>query len=270
MHLDHGALHHHHPVESEGQHGQRTAHARLGYVQPYLWAGLVLFALHAMRTRGPRRLVAGALLAAALTQTLFAFQYGVGDPDAYFLPGHAIALLAVPALGGPGWLRIRRARTPAIAVAAVGALALAAFTANALWVMRGRQQRLADIDRSIHALWLAIPAEHGIVLWPDDGYYRLQTYQRFRGEKPDVDVLDTASLLNAAPRARFQKRYGFDPVAALDEAHRVQPLKPEYVIGEQANEGDQHGFAVIHEEIATNAGVPVVAFDPPRPPRLLH
>ena len=239
------------------------------YVQPFLWPGLALFAWHAFGSRGARRLVAGALLAAALAQTLFAFRYGVGDPDAYFLPGLAIALLALPALGGAVWPSLRRSRSVAIAAVALSALGLAAFAANAVLVMRGRQQALAELDRSIHALWVAIPAERGIVLWPDDGSYRLQTYQRFRGEKPGLEIVNTASLLNALPRERFRQRHGFDPLGALDEAHRVQPLKPEYVIGEQANEGDRHAFAVIHEHIAANAGVPVIAFDPPRPPRPL-
>ena len=239
------------------------------YVQPFLWPGLALLALHAFGSRGARRLVAGALLVAALAQTLFAFQYGVSDPDAYFLPGLAIALLALPALGGAAWPHLRRSRSVAVVSAALPALALVALAANAVWVMRGRQRAIAELDRSIHALWLAIPAERGIVLWPDDGYYRLQAYQRFRGEKPGLDVVNTASLLNASPRARFRQRHGFDPLGALDEAHHAQPLEPRYVIGDQANEGDRHAFAVIHEHIAANADVPVIAFDPPHPPRVL-
>jgi hypothetical protein len=149
------------------------------------------------------------------------------------------------------------------------AIALVAFIAPSLRVAAGRKQALIEFDRSIHSSWSAIPYERAIVLWPDDAYYRLKEYQAFRGEKPGLEVYNTASLFHERPRMLFRRKHGFDAQGAIDEAHRIQPIKPEFIIGQQRSDVDAHAFAVVHEYIAQMADVPVVAFDPPRPPRVL-
>ena len=238
------------------------------YIQPYLWPGLALFAFHLARSRGSaRRLVAGGLLLSAIGETFFAFHYGVGDPDAYFLPPLLVALLSVAAVGGEMLQALKRTRFgPAIAAAGT-ALALVAFIVPCLRVGLGRKSAIVEFDRDIHSYWSAIPYERAIVLWPDDLYYRLKEYQAIRGEKPRIDVCNTAALFNERPRMLFRRKHGFDPQGAIDEAHRRQPLKPEFVIGRQRSEVETHAYAVVHEHIAQMADVPVIAFDPPNPLR---
>lgn len=240
------------------------------YVQPYLWPGLALFAFHALRSRGfPRRLVAAGLLLSAIAQTLFAFHYGVGDPDAYFLPALLVALLSIAAVSGGLWLALKRTRFGSAMATAGAALALVAFIVPCLRVASGRKHALAELDRSIHSYWNAIPYQRAILLWPDDAYYRLKGYQAFLGEKPSLDIYNTASLFNEHPRTLFRRKHGFDPLGAIDDAHRGQPLKQEFVIGHQRSELETHAYAVVHEYIARMADVPVIAFDPPRPLRVL-
>ena len=231
------------------------------FIHPFLWPGLALMALHLLRSRGfARRVVTLGLLLSAIAQTLFAFQYGVGDPDAYFLPPLLVALLSVAATGGELLPALKRTRS-GVAVAAAGAtLALLAFIVP---IVRGaweRKRALVDYDRRIHAYWSSIPYERAIVLWPDDQYYRLKEYQALRGEKPGLEVYNTASLFNDPPRMRFRLRHGFDALGAIDEEHRRQPLKPEFVIGQQRSEVDAHAFAVVHETIVRMADVPVDGF----------
>jgi hypothetical protein len=240
------------------------------YIHPYLWPGLALLAAHLLQARGfARRIVVAGLLLSAIAETLFAYRYGVGDPDAYFLPPLLVAALSVAAAGGDLLPALRRFRFgPAMATAGA-ALALIAFVVPGLRVAAGRKKALIEFDRSIHASWSAIPYERAIVLWPDDAYYRLKEYQVYRGEKPGLEVVNTASLFNERPRMLFRRKHGFDAQGAIDEAHRIQPLKPEFVIGQQRSDADAHAFAVVHEYIAQMADVPVVAFDPPRPPRVL-
>ena len=230
------------------------------YIHPYLWPGLALFAFQAFKARD-RILgrVAVGLLVGALAQTLFTFQYGVGDPDAYFLPGLAVGLLALPWAGGSA--------RPTFTRTAFVVLALAAFIQSGVFVAGGRKQIIVATDADDHALWTTIPYPRAIVLWPSDEADRLKQYQVFRHEKPGLDVYNTKGLMNPYARARFQQRYGFDALALLDEAHHAQPIKPEFVIGEQASQDDAHAFALVTEYMTLKAGIPVVAFDPPKPVR---
>ncbi len=239
------------------------------YIHPYLWAGLALFTFHALRARGAgARLVALGLLGSALTQSLLVFRYGVPDPDAYFLPGLVVALLAIATAGANLLPIVKRARfgVPAAAAAVFATLALLIIVPS-VSMMRGRERALVEIDRYYHSLWQSIPYPRGIVLWPSDLYYRLKEYQVFGGEKPGLDVYDTAGLFNAHPRAQFIRRYGFDPLGAVDEAHRREPLHPNFVIGQQESEEETHAFAVVHEYLTQKLGLPVIAFDPPKPLR---
>jgi len=239
------------------------------YIYPYLWPGLALLALQWWRARGARRRVVTGLLLAAAAQVVFVYRYGVSDPDAYFLPCLAAALLALAPSGADVVTRLRRIRFGVTFAAAGAVVALALFVAPCVSVMAGRRRALIGLDEYYHGMWRSIPYERAIVLWPVDGASRLREYQVFRGEKPGFDVYNTTNLLNDAPRARFRRRYGFDPLAMTDRAHLSEPLKQDFVIGQQPSELDAHGYALIHECIAERAGIPVVAFDPPRPPRTL-
>jgi transmembrane protein TMEM260 (protein O-mannosyltransferase) len=240
------------------------------YIHPYLWAGLALFAFDALPSRGfPRRLVTGGLIFSAIAQTLFAFRYGVGDPDAYFLPALLVALLSIAAAGGRALLLLERTRFGTTVAAAATAIALVAFMVLCMRVAVGRKNALVELDRHIHSYWNEIPHDRAIVLWPDDIYYRLKEYQTLRGEKPGLDVYNTANLFQENGRTRFRRKHGFDPLGAMDDAHRRQPLKPEFVIGQQRSAGDAHAFAVVHEHIAQTADVPVIAFELAVPPRAL-
>jgi hypothetical protein len=197
------------------------------------------------------------------------YQYGVQDPDAYFLPCLAVAVLALVAPGAGLLVRLRRTRH-GVLFAALGTLvAVALFSVPSVRMMAGRRRALTELDAYYHRMWHSIPYERAIVLWPVDGASRLREYQVFRGEKLGLDVYNTMQLLNDAPRARFQRKYGFDPLATADRSHFSAPLDPDFVIGQQSSPDDVRGFALIHECIAARAGIPVVAFDPPREPRTL-
>lgn len=238
------------------------------HVHPYLWLGLALFAFQAFKARA-RVLgrVALGLLLGAVAQTIFTFQYGVGDPDAYFLPGLAVGFLAIPWTGASVMPALGRSAARLVAAAAIIVLALAAFMQSSLFVASGRKQILVATDAQDHALWKTIPYQRAIVLWPSDEADRLKQYQTFLHEKPGLDVYNTKGLMNPYARARFQARYGFDALALLDEAHHVQPTKAEFVIGQQSSEDDAHAFALVTEYMTLKAGIPVVAFDPPNPVR---
>ena len=239
------------------------------YVYPFLLPGLALFAFQWWSARGARRRVVTGLLVAAVAQAIFARQYGVPDPDAYFLPGLAVAALAL-VLPAAGLLtRLRRTRFGVTSATAGTVVALALFIVPSVSMMAGRRRDLVRLDEYLHGIWQAIPYERAIVIWPVDGAARLREYQVIRGEKPGLDVVNTAILTNDAPRARFRRKYGFDPLALVDRMRFRGPVQPEFVIGQQSSPDDMRGLALIHECIAERAGVPVVAFDPLRPLRTL-
>ena len=239
------------------------------YVTPFLWPGLALLAFQSWGARGARRRIVTGLLVAAVAQTIFAHQYGVSDPDAYFLPGLAVAALALVLPGATLLMWLRRTRFGVMITIAGTVVALALFIVPVVNMMAGRKRALVEMDKSIHELWQSIPYERAIVIWPADGCARLREFQRFRGERPGLDVYNTAGLLNEGPRSKFQRKYGFDPLAMTDGLHLSEPLRQDFVIGEQPSAEDAHGFALVHERIAERAGIPVVAFDPPKPPRTL-
>jgi hypothetical protein len=209
------------------------------------------------------------LLVAAVAQVIFVHQYGVSDPNAYFLPGLAVAALALVLPAAGLLMRLRRTRFGVMFATAATVVALVLPIVLCLNMMVGRRRAFVELDGYFHGMWQSISYERAIVLWPADGCARLKEYQVFRGEKLGLDVYNTISLINDAPRSKFRRKYGFDPLAMTDRAHLREPLKPEFIIGEQSSAADVHGFALIHECIAERAGLPVVAFDPPRPPRTL-
>jgi hypothetical protein len=110
-------------------------------------------------------------------------------------------------------------------------------------------------------MWKSIRIDKGIVIWTDDMYFKLKEYQVYFGEKPGLDVIQTAILPNDYARRVFTQKYGFDPLRdATREALRA-PIRQDFVIGSQPAIL-AHFFAVIQETIVKNASVPIVAFDP--------
>ncbi len=239
------------------------------YVYPFLLPGLALLAFQSWEARGARRRVMTGLLVAAVAQTIFVHRYGVPDPNAYFLPCLAVVALTLVLPAAGLLMRLRRTRS-AVAFATAGAgVTLALFAVLSVNLIAGKWRMLVELDEYLHGMWQSIPYGRAIVLWPVDGAARLREYQVFRGEKPGLDVINTTNLTYDAPRSRFRRKYGFDPLARVDRAHFREPLKPEFVIGRQPSPDDVRGLALIHECIAERAGIPVVAFDPPRPLRTL-
>ncbi len=241
----------------------------LRYVYPLLWPGLALFGFQWWRSRGARRRLMTGLLVAAGAQVVFVHHYGVPDPNPYLLPPLAVAGLSLVRPGADLAARLRRTRFGVALATTVAAVALALFVVSGATLMAGRSREFVRLDEQYHAMWESIPHERAIVLWPADGIARLREYQVFRGEKRGIDLYNTAALVGRAQRSGFRKQYGFDPLALVDRPHLAEPLRQEFVIGRQTSPMDAHGFTLIHQCIAERAGIPVVAFDPPAPPRTL-
>ena len=239
------------------------------YVYPFLWPGLVLLAVQCRLALGARRLALGGLLVAAVAQLAFVYRYGVPDPDAYFLPPLVAVLLAVvhPAAGLLTRLRPTR---HGVALAGSAVLVLLGFWGVLhVQMLALRTRALTQADTYFHARWSEIPNGRAVVLWPRDEFLMLKEYQRFRGEKSRLDVQCTGMLFYARPRRLFQEKYGLDPLALLDREHLSAPLRREYVIGQQDSPTQALAYALVHQCIAERSIVPVVAFDPPNPTRIL-
>jgi hypothetical protein len=178
-------------------------------VYPVLAPSLLLsgLALFAARGREEGR-VLGPLWAAALTGTAFAFSYGVPDPSSYFMAPLALSAAGLVPLGATLW----RSMPAGVVAAALGVTGL-----SAVWTHAGlsRKAQLTQYDRELHEHWASIPVEEGFVIWPSDTYARFLEYQRLRGEKPRLEVINPAFLLRSPGRERFQARHGFDPAAGL-------------------------------------------------------
>jgi len=207
-----------------------------------------------------QRLVPLALVACVAAQLAFVFQYNVTDPSAYFVPGIAVAALSMVPVGG--WIAARLPKARALAFA----VALAAIAVAAVPLIRealARPAALMQVDQLLLQLWRAVPFEQGIVLWPNGNYTRLKEFQRFRGEKPGIDVYATAVLCNEYPRVVFKRKYGFDPMANNDEAHMALPVNPDFVFGDPGSEFNTRYFALVHRTIVDSAKTSVAGFNAP-------
>lgn len=182
------------------------------YCWPVLFPALALLGVAVFRARGPERLARGAFLAAAILQTLYAFEYGVRDPSCYFEPAMALALLGVAALGAE-FLGSRGAARAA--PAAVGGLLV---VLGVVWLPLGASIRSGTIetDRRVRALWRAVPPGPGFVLWDHDMVATFALYQVLEGRRPDLFAGSPATLSWRGPRHVFEKKYGFDPLAGLE------------------------------------------------------
>jgi hypothetical protein len=79
-----------------------------------------------------------------------------------------------------------------------------------------RHERLATIERLVHAAWAQIPFERGILFWQNDMYSRLRAYQLLGGEKTSLYVENPSLLTWPGPRAAFTRRFGFDPLEGVE------------------------------------------------------
>lgn len=188
----------------------------VAYVYPFLFPGLLLVVVNAVRARvaGERALQWG-LASTALLGTCYAFSYGAPDPSSYFLQPMALGLVATTTLlaalvtSGPA------ARRAALACAAL--LAVAGLVLSVPWLRIGQQRAelWVAFDRQVHQMWMAIPADSGVVFWSDDMHTKLLEYQFLRGEKPGLTVVHGLTIYTEPVRNAFIRRHGFDPVAGI-------------------------------------------------------
>ena len=227
-------------------------------VYPFLFPGLVLLLLGALRARDPaRRIEWSALLAAAALVTIFTFRYGVPDPAPYFLPALALgvaaaapAIAAIPRVGSrPGTV-------------ALGAIGMAGLFLIVPWLEDGRQERVAtmEFEKTIRSMWSAVPADTAIVSWTDDRFMRLVEYQVLRGEKPALVVFTPDMLYATAMRRRIRARFGVDPLEGFVESPQLParaPAQEKAIIAESRQRLVRH----LNERVR----VPVILFDPTVP-----
>jgi hypothetical protein len=232
----------------------RALLARAGY--PFLFPGLALLLVGALRERQPeRRMAWSALLVSALSVALFTFRYGVPDPAPYFLPAMALgAAAAAPALAT---LARAAGRWGALRIGVAGVAGLFLIVP---WVRGGVEQcrDLLDNEAMIRSMWSAVPADTAIVLWPDDRFIHLVEYQILSGEKPALWIATPDMLLEDRTREELRARFGVDPL----EGFRVPQVRPG-----SAEEDAIIGRALdaIVRNLNARTRVPVILFDPSVP-----
>ena len=184
----------------------------VSYVAPVLapaLVGLILVALRARRSFS--HVVWWGFLAALLVQLGFAFEYGVPDPAVYFLPAIWLALVSVAPLlamvSPQGGLRSL--------VSGAALVGLALLAGPWLQVAIERRDGFIVVGRHLRQLWLSIPDERAIVLWPSDMYTRFVEFQVLDREKPQVFVISHNLLTQDRPRRDFERRFGIDPMAGM-------------------------------------------------------
>ena len=226
------------------------------YVLPILFPGLVLQILNALRARDlGGRTIAWTLAFSAAAGTAYAFNYAVIDPSSYFLYPMALGSAALPALIAGLWAVGTGARRAAVAMATIASgVALALW---APWLKTGfqRVELYVRFDRYVHSMWDAIPDARAFVFWTDDMYTKLLEYQLLDHQKPGVEVLHAYNICNAAPRARFIARHGFDPGQRLDRLILATPGGKDSVSGSQA-------ISAVEGDVNDSSPLPVIHFDP--------
>jgi len=227
------------------------------YVYPFLLPGLAALTGAALIARGlAGRTISWTLFVSAALGTACAFVYSVSDPSSYFLHPMTLGLAAVAPIVGR--LAGLGARGPRAALATGALLGLAALVLCVPWLRTGQQRvRLfVGFDRDIHSMWQSIPMDSAIVFWTNDMYYKLGEYQLLDHEKPGIDVEHALGLFVPSNRARFQRRFGIDPVEGITVRVRF-PLDAATVASLQRD-------AIREIEARVNALVrlPVIEFDP--------
>jgi hypothetical protein len=231
-----------------------------GSVYPVLVPAIVLLAVATLLARRPReRAALASILAAAALQIVFCLSYRVSDPASYFLPAMGLALLSVPSLIAALAARVRR---PAAVVdpAAWLSVALAAWLAvSGTRAALEERRALVGLDQLVRRMWSVIPYREGIVLWRNDMAPRLTTYQIFEGAGRGLEVWNPWQFTDAAVRARFARRHGFDPVGDL-------ALSREALLATDPDApGTRAFFNAVARRINQGAAFPVILFEPERP-----
>ncbi|MEO5618244.1 MAG: DUF2723 domain-containing protein [Candidatus Eisenbacteria bacterium] len=176
---------------------------------PWLLPGFAGGACWALRfPRAATRLGLLALWAGAALLIAFIVSYGVPDPAMYFVPALMVALL----FAAPATHWVARRLSPLVAVA-LGAALLIGLASGSVPRALGRRTQLAAVDARIRAAWQAVPFDRGIVLWGDDHLHRLKVFQLLEGSRTELYVESPDALSWPLPRAAFERRFGFDPLA---------------------------------------------------------
>jgi hypothetical protein len=224
-------------------------------VAPFLWPGLAILAAWLLMARhATDRIVRAALLASAVLFVGFAYTYGVPDPVSYFLAPLAIALLA---LLWPAQALLARSR---VALAATAVVLLALLGAWGVRAAFARRRDVAHDDGWMRSMWAAVPENTGIFIWASDDLNQLRLYQAFEGQKPHVELIDTAMLVKDQPAHEFQLRHGFDPLADTGPEHANEDIDPKYFTDAHTLLPDRL-LARVNETIAEHARVPVLLFN---------
>jgi hypothetical protein len=230
-------------------------------VYPLLWPAVLLMAFWLVAARSVTdRTARGTLLGAGLLQLAFVYRYGVPDPAGYFLAPLATFL---PVTAGLGLAAVSRGRTAwrrNLLAAVLGVLLVAPLAALGVGSFLERRREVVHYDEVIRSMWSAVADEPSIFLWASDSYYKIKLYQRLEGEKPQIDVQDTAMLCKPYPEELFRRRYGFDPLANNGPEHARDSIDPKYFSEEHRILGDRF-LARVNQTIADSAALPVLLFN---------
>ena len=142
----------------------------LWYVYPFLFPGLLLALVNAVRARAGRASARSSAAARGLRPAGDRLRVRLRrtDPSSYFLHPMTLGLVALMPLLGRDRGRWRpRARRDALAVPRCspgGPRALGSVDAH----RPAAHGPLASFDQLVHQMWLAIPADSGVVFWTND------------------------------------------------------------------------------------------------------
>ena len=186
------------------------------YAYPFLFPGLALLFFNAVRARGlAERALQWAFVASWALGTAYVFNYAAYDPSSYFLHPLVLGFVALmPFLGG---IATAGARARRAALAAAILIGIAGVVLSVPWIRTGQQRvkLYASFDQLVHQMWLAIPADSGVVFWSNDMYAKLLQYQLLEGQKTGLTVAHGSMIYTPKARMEFLRRYGFDPVAGI-------------------------------------------------------
>jgi hypothetical protein len=223
------------------------------FVYPVLVPSLLVLLFGAF-SRGTGRGELRGLAAAALLSAAYAWSYGVPDPSSYFLAPIALSLSAAAA-----WLVIRGSASDAgrrLLPYATGTAGIVALLVSTSWIATGNARKglFVSFDERVHGMWQSIPFDDAFVVFGNDMSWKLVEYQRLRGEKPRLEIVNPGFLLRPALRARFVERLGFDPLQGAG----APP-------GAGASQAEIDAWC---EKVAGiidgKSPLPVVLFDPPK------
>jgi hypothetical protein len=228
-------------------------------IGPFLWPGLALLAGWLLLARhATDRVVRGSMFASAVLLVGFAYRYGVPDPVSYFLAPLSIALVA---LLWPAHALLERAHgSRGVAFAGVALVLLALLGTWGVRAALGRRREVEHEDGWMRSMWAAVPENTGIFIWASDNLDKLRLYQALEGEKPRIDLVDTAMLVKDRAAREFRLRHGFDPLADTGPEHANDTIPARYFSDPHTLLPDRL-LARVNETIAERAREPVLLFN---------